>query len=168
MPELIQQYYAQERLFALINAGIGGALVVGAAALWFTTSPTSLARGMAYTLLITGVLLAVAGISYTQVVEKRSIAAETSYSTQSEAAVRQEERERIQKVLESGYTAVLAIYTVLILVGLVLLFLTSVVPVWKGVALSLMITGTLGHGIEAFSMQTQRDYLNAIGQPLTR
>lgn len=159
--ELVQNYYANERQFALFGVGMGTVLSIVGAVLWRTSATASLGTGMAYVLLIAGILQAAASFSYVVIVDRRTEDART-YQAHSENNVKAQELARMQNVLKSGYTGALVTYTTLLLIGVALVFFAINVPLWKGVALGLMIVGVIGHGIEAFSMQTNRDYKEAV------
>lgn len=162
MMEIVQQYYAAERQFALWCLGIGIALVLLSLILWRTSAAPSLASGMAYALLIAGIFQAVAGAGYIVLVNSRATEAAKTYRGQSEAEIKQQEVARMRKVLKSGYAGGLVTYTALLLLGVALVFVSDGAPRWKGVASGLLIVGGLGHCIEAFSMQANRQYLQAI------
>ncbi|THF56541.1 hypothetical protein [Pseudothauera rhizosphaerae] len=162
MMEMVQQYYANERQFALFGIGMGAVLSILAAALWRASAAASLGTGMAYVLLVAGLLQAAASFSYVMIVDRRAEDAAKTYLLQLESEVKRDELVRMQKVFSSGYTGALATYTALLFVGVALVFLAINVPIWKGVALGLMIVGVIGHGVEAFSMQANRDYKAAV------
>lgn len=162
MIELVQNYYANERQFALFGVGMGAVLSILGVVLWRASATASLGTGMAYVLLIAGILQAAASLSYVMIVDRRTEDAAKIYLVHSESETKAQELVRMQKVLKSGYTGALATYTTFLLIGVVLVFFAMNIPIWKGVALGLMIVGVIGHGIEAFSMQTNRDYKESV------
>ncbi|WP_261540454.1 hypothetical protein [Burkholderia multivorans] len=162
MMEVVQAYYANERQFALLGIGIGALLAILGAVLWRTSAVASLGTGMACVLLIAGSLQATASYTYVTMVDRRAEEAAKSYLAQTDAAIRDREVARMRKVLASGYTGALMLNTIFVLVGIGLVFFAMNVPVWKGVALGLMMIGIVGHGIEAFSMQTNRNYKESL------
>ena len=80
--------------------------------------------------------------------------------------IQQRELRRVEQVLRSGYSVALAIFTAFIATGVVLAFLSHEHPARKGIALALMIGGTLGHCTEALSMGRNRDYRDAVSAPI--
>lgn len=162
MMELILGYYAGERHTAILAMGIGAVLLLLALVLWRTSSGVSLARGMVHVFLIAGLFQVVAGFGYSMVVNKRVHEAEQSYSGHTEHDIKQQEIARMRRVIKSGYRGGLVAYTALILVGIALLLLSIDVPARKGIALALLIVGVLGHCVEAFSMQANRQYLKVV------
>ena len=162
MIEIVLQYYANERQFALVGVGIGVVLVILAAILWRTSEVASLGAGMAYFLMIAGMLQATASFSYMRLVNRRAELVAKTYVGQSEAEIKRQELVRMHRVLKSGYTGALVTYSAFLLIGAALVFIAGDVPIWKGVALALMIVGVIGHCIEAFSMQENRQYLHEV------
>ncbi len=159
MMELLQRYYGAGRQMAL---GIGIALSLLSLILLRSSAIASLARGMAYVLVIAGIFQATAGFGYTAIVTSRAADAVRMYSGYMEGDIKQQETTRMQKVLKSSFTGGFVTYTSLLLCGVILVFASHGAPTWKGVALALMIVGVLGHSIEAFSMQANHHYLDAV------
>jgi hypothetical protein len=162
MLELVQRYYATERQIAFLGAATGILLLVVAFLLWRGVAAASPFRGMAYALVMTGLLLGGSGLSYASIAGKRAPAAVAAYATQSDQQIRQQEVTRMEKVLASAYIGGLATFTAMLLIGLVLIFMASPTSPWKGVALALMLTGALGHCLEANSMYLNRQYLQTL------
>lgn len=162
MLELVQRYYATERQIALLGAATGILLLLAALLLWRGVAASSPFRGMAYALLISGLLLAGSGFSYASLAGKRAPAAMAAYAAQPEEQIRQQEVTRMEKVLASAYIGGLATFSAMLLIGLVLIFTVPATSPWKGVALALMISGVLGHCLEANSMYLNRQYLQAL------
>ncbi|MNR77820.1 hypothetical protein D3C72_85030 [compost metagenome] len=167
MMELIQRYYAAERHTAMLAIAIGLALILISLALSRTASAATLTRGMVYVFLVAGLLQSAAGLSYFVVVGKRAQEATKVYAAQAEHDIKQQESTRLERVLKSGYIGGLAMYTALLLIGLALLLLSHDAPTRKGMALALMIIGVLGHGLEAYSMQANQQYLKTVVSQIT-
>ncbi|WP_322014895.1 hypothetical protein [Paraburkholderia sp. J12] len=162
MIELMQRYYAAERHTAMGAMAVGIALMLLSLLLWKTASTGSLARGMAYVFIVAGLFQFGAGVGYSVVVKARAEEAVLFYSGHDERDIKREETARMERVIKSSFVGGLVTYTVLLLFGLALLLLSIDAPTRKGVALALMIVGVLGHCIEAFSMQENRQYLMTI------
>jgi fructose-1,6-bisphosphatase/inositol monophosphatase family enzyme len=162
MLELVQRYYATERHTAFLGTAIGVTLLLAAFLLWRGTAATSLFRGTAYALVVSGLLLTSSSLGYAVMTGKRAPVAVATYAGQSNDQIRVEEVRRMEKVLGSGYAGGLAVFTAMLLIGLVLIFTTADASPWKGVALALLITGAAGHCLEANSRSVNRQYLQAI------
>lgn len=162
MMELIRGYYAGERYTATVAMGIGAVLLLLSLFLWRSASGASLARGMVHVFVLAGLFQLAAGFGYFVVVGNRAQEAVKIYSGYSEQKIRQQETARMEGVIKSGYRGGLVAYTALIVIGLTMLLLSIDVPARKGVALALLIVGVLGHCVEAFSMQANRQYLSAV------
>lgn len=162
MIELIQRYYSGERHTALVAMVMGVGLLLVALLLWRNSAVVSLPRGLAHVFLIAGLFYSCAGFGYTFVASNRAVQATQRYSGHSESDIKQQETTRMRQVLRSSFNGGLVIHTLLILGGLGLLVLSMDVPTRKGVALALMVIGVLGHCVEAFSMQFNRQYLQAV------
>jgi vacuolar-type H+-ATPase subunit I/STV1 len=167
MMELIQRYYTAERHTAMLAIGIGVLLILMALILWPASAAASLARGMAYVFLVAGLFQTGAGLGYAVVVGNRSQEAAQVYSARVERDIKQLETARMEALVKSGYIGGLAMYTGLLLSGLVLLLLSVDAPTRKGVALALMIVGVLGCCLEAYSMRANRQYLQAVAARTT-
>lgn len=162
MLELVQRYYATERQLAFLGATAGIVLLLAAFLLWRGAATTPLFKGMAYALVVAGLLLAGSGLGYAAVTGKRAPAALAAYAGQSAEHIRQQEKTRMAKVLASGYTGGLATFTAMLLMGLVLIFMVHDASPWKGVGLALLVTGALGHCLEANSRFINQRYLQTI------
>lgn len=162
MLELVQRYYAAERQTALLGAAIGIALLLAAFVLWRGAAAASLYRGMAHALLASGLLLAGSSLGYAAIAGNRAPAAVAAYGGQSDEQIRRREVTRMEKVLASGYAGGLALFTALLLAGLILVFTAQDGSAWKGVGLALLVTGVLGHCIEANSRLVNWRYLQTI------
>lgn len=167
MMELVQRYYATERHTAMVAIGTGVVLILLSLVLWRASSAAALARGMAYVFLVAGLFQFGAGFGYSIVVSNRAQEVKEIYSSHTERDIKWQEAARMERVVKSGYIGGLVTYTVLLLVGLALLLLSIDAPTRKGVALALMIVGVLGHSVEAFSMQANRQYLKAVETQIT-
>ncbi|MRW84959.1 hypothetical protein GJ698_12800 [Pseudoduganella sp. FT26W] len=162
MLELVQRYYVSERHLAFLGGAIGIALLLGAFLLWRGAGVPALFRGMAYALAVCGLLLAGSGFGYAAMTGNKASAAAAAYAGQSDSQIRQQEVQRLEKVLATGYIGGLATFTAMLLIGLILIFTAQDSSPWKGVALALLITGALGHCIEAHSRFVNQRYLQAI------
>lgn len=162
MLELIQRYYDTERHAAMVSVAMGVALLVLAAGLCRTSTSPSLARGMAGVFLAAGLLQASAGSAYAVVASQRAQAAATLHAGAGERQIARQERDRMARVLGSGFTGGVATYTTLLLAGLALVLSFAALPTRKGLGLALMVVGSLGHCLEAFSMQANRRHLDHV------
>ncbi|MES2350957.1 MAG: hypothetical protein V4641_25580 [Pseudomonadota bacterium] len=138
MLELVQRYYTAERQLALLGAVTGMAMLLGACLLLHSAAVTSLLKGMAYALVVSGSLLASSGLGYAAMVGSRLPAAVAAYKGQSDNQIRHQEVARMENVLASGYTVGLATFTAILLMGLALIFTAQDASSWKGVALVLL------------------------------
>ncbi len=162
MIELVQRYYTAEKHSALMGLGFGLVLMVVAVVLWRTSAAATLTRGMAYALLFAGVLQAATGGGYAATVSSRVTEATSAYSGRGDDEVKAQEVTRMQGVLSSGYIGGLTAFTAMLLIGLALVFISNEVPTRKGIGLALMVVGVLGHHVEAFSMQKNRQYFEDV------
>jgi hypothetical protein len=167
MMELIQRYYVAERHTALVAIAIGVVLVLLALFLWRASPGPSIPRGMAHVFLVAALFQIGAGSVYTLTVNNRAAAAAKSYSGYSEHDIKQKETARMEHVVKTGFRNGLVIYTLLVVTGLGMLLLSLDEPGRKGVALALMVVGVLGHSVEAFSLQANRQYLHAVEAQLS-
>jgi len=160
--EHIQNYYISERNGSAMAAATGAVFLIVSFLLWRFSDAGSISKGIAYSLLGAGLFFTVAGIGVvihnnTKITETKNIKAPI------EAQLQQSEIERMEKVIASSYTIPLSMFSALLIIGLLLILITRQ-EVWKGVAIGLLITGTLGHSTEAFSMKNNNVYLMKIKQ----
>ena len=160
MIEHIQNYYISERNGSAMATTAGVIFLIISFLLWRFSDAGSISKGIAYSLLGAGLFFTVAGIAVlihnrNKITEVRSIKAPADTSLQ------QSEIKRMNKVINSSYIIPLIIFSALLIIGLLLILLTRQ-EVWKGVAIGLLITGTLGHSTEAFSMKNNNAYLTKI------
>jgi len=160
--EHIQNYYISERNGSAMAAATGVVFLIISFLLWRFSDAGSISKGIAYSLLGAGLFFTVAGIGVvihnsTKITETKNIKAPI------EAQLQQSEIERMKKVIASSYTIPLLMFSALLIIGLLLILITRQ-EVWKGVAIGLLITGTLGHSTEAFSMKNNNAYLMKIKQ----
>ena len=161
MISIIQEYYNGEKNTVITVLLIAIALVLVSLVLWKLSNAGTIPRGMAYSFLGFGLFLGATSGGYLGVVHQRISAAEEE-SLQPERELKNAEITRVEHVLRSGYVGALAIFTTLIVVGLILVFLSHEHALRKGIALGLLAAGVIGHYTEAFSMQKNRDYLGRV------
>jgi uncharacterized membrane protein len=92
---------------------------------------------------------------------QRKISEVQQLINQDNRTLQQSEIARMEKVLQSSYTASLIFATAIIVIGLILIFIHSS-QLWKGIALGLLILGTTLHVVEHFSMKKNADYKQKI------
>ncbi|MFY0252542.1 hypothetical protein ACDQ55_01175 [Chitinophaga sp. 30R24] len=156
----IHQYYLAEKGTAMIGIILGILFLVIALLLWKLSPDNPLTKGLITGLLVSGLLQLVLTGSYT-VVLSRKIAGLSQLQVQTDRVLQETEISRMKKVFASTYPMALAMDTVFIVMGLLLVFITSS-PFWKGIGLSLMALGTVAHIGEAFSMQKNAAYQQKI------
>jgi len=155
MTSLIYHYYQGERNTAVLAALLGLVLLVGAFIGLYYQGNDRFIRGLSNTLLAAALFFLVSGIGV--IVHNRRKMVETHYNTQSDRDLLHAETQRMEIVLTKGYRSALLLFTALVASGLVLV-MTNPESLWKGFALGLLITGALGHTMEAFSMQKNKAY----------
>ncbi len=156
MIEYIQQYYLSERNTALISLFLGIGLMIGMRILWKRSEAISLKRGLAYGLFGGGVFFFVTGCVYVSYcyykLDKLSL-----LKDRAEQVLYIYEKDRITRVVESGYTEGLMTFSFLAVGGLVLLVTTKSQKL-KGLALGLLLTGGAGLATELYSRKKNLDY----------
>jgi hypothetical protein len=158
MTSLIQSYYDGEKGTALTALAIATALILLSLMAWKLSSAGTIPRGMAYALLGFGIFLGASSGGYLTVVRQR-VAAVEEQPSRPERELREAEIARMEQVLRSGYVGALAVFTALVAVGLVLVFVSHEHPLRKGVALGLLAAGVIGLCTEALSMRKNCEYL---------
>src|SRR5690606_39700810 len=86
---------------------------------------------------------------------------ETKNFTNTNSELQQSEIKRMKSVLSTGYRSALILFSTLVITGLILILLNPN-NLLKGIALGLLIIGTIGHTTEVFSMQKNKVYQQKI------
>lgn len=159
MIEYIIQYYQSERNTALIATVIGILFVLSAFVLPKYFGNDKLIKGLSYAFWGASLFFLAAGISVaihnTRKTEEMKLLSQTNLELQ------QSESKRMELVIKDGYHSALILFSTLVVVGLVVVLISSN-DLWKGIGLGLLIIGTVGHSTEAFSMQKNKAYLQKI------
>jgi hypothetical protein len=163
MTELILGYYQGEKNTATV------ALVTGIAFLLFTVilffvwyKNDQLIKGLTWVFLVAGLFWTLAGvgsISYAdgKMHEVRSISSP-------DTGLRDAEIARMEKVLSTGmaYRVAMIMFSSLVVVGLAVILFNPNNLLYKGIALGMLIFGTVGHTTEVFSMRKNKAYYEAV------
>jgi hypothetical protein len=160
MNDLIRSYYLGERATALLAMSLGAFMLAGSPVLFRIAPRASVQRGMAYVLLVGGLFFALTGGGYGRVVQQRMLAHETKFHADSET--KQAEIVRMEGVLKSSYRGALVMFTTLICAGLLVGCFSKGFPARRGIAVGLIVFGSVGHTTEAISMHKNRDYLKRV------
>jgi hypothetical protein len=161
MNDLIRDYYLGERATALLAASIGIWLLIGSLVLLRIAPRVSLQRGMAYVFVVGGLFFALTGGGYSRVVQQRMVSHQTKPHTLS-SETKQVEIVRMEGVLKSSYRGALRMFTAIICAGLLLACFSKGLPVRQGIAVGLIMFGSVGHTTEAISIHKNRDYLKRV------
>lgn len=162
MVEYIHRYYQNEQINAFLSIVIGTVILLSS----FILSPffenEGLVKGLSYAFKVGGLFFLIAGVIVA--VGNRGQMTEIRNSAQTNVELHKSEIARMSLVMKSSYRSALILFSTLIFGGLVLALSVSS-DFWKGIGLGLLIVGTTGHAIEAFSMWKSKRYqqeLNSI------
>jgi len=159
MVEHIYQYYQSERNTAILAGIIGLVLLIGSFAFFQFNVSDKLIKGLTYVFLIAGLFFLIAGVLVT--IHNNSKMEETKNFTNTNSELQQSEIKRMKSVLSTGYRSALILFSTLVITGLILILLNPN-NLLKGIALGLLIIGTIGHTTEVFSMQKNKVYQQKI------
>lgn len=159
MKQYINHYFNNEKLSAMIGLVLSVVLIAVTFLLWrYPASPTP--RGAAMALFSGAVFLFIA--TTTTIIHNNSRIRETNATViTSDRALQQIEVKRMEGVLKSAYIAGLALFSVSLMTGLIMMLVVAK-PFLKGVALGLIVLGLLGVALELISMKNNRAYFEKI------
>lgn len=160
--QLVYGYFASERETALTGGVVGIICVVAAFILWARAGMAPFHRGLAYPLLIAGVLLIGACTIYASTVERRGVSLVAEYLQKSVEESLALEEARMSDVAKHGYNGAFAIFTMSIVGGAAMLFFYFGAPFRKGIACGLVVVGLMGFTLEGFSLHKNRQYLQTL------
>jgi hypothetical protein len=163
MIELILGYYQGEKNTALIALGIGILFLLLTAFLFFAHYKTDqLVKGLVWAFLVAGLFWTLAGVGATNYAGKKI--ADTQQLSHNETDLRASEVERMEKVFTTGvaYKVAMIMFSGLIVIGLIIILINPSNLILKGVALGMLIFGTVGHTTEVFSMRKNQSYYNNV------
>jgi ABC-type Mn2+/Zn2+ transport system permease subunit len=160
MNDLIRNYYLGERATALLAASLGVFLLVSSLTLFRIAPRATVQRGIAYVFLVAGLFFGLTGGGYDRVVQQRMIAHEIKAHGGSET--KEAEIVRMEGVVKSSYRGALRMFTTVLCAGLLVACFSKGSPIRQGIAVGLIVFGTMGHTTEAISMHKNREYLKRV------
>jgi len=162
MVEYIHRYYQNEQINAFLSIAIGTVILLSSFILSHFFENEGHVKGLSYAFNVGGLFFLIAGALVAA--GNRGKMSEMRNSIQTNVELHKSEIARMSLVMKSSYRSALILFSTLIVGGLVLVLSVSS-DFWKGIGLGLLIVGTTGHAIEAFSMWKSKRYqqeLNSI------
>lgn len=154
--EHIITYYSTES-----KHGFSGGLVLGivlliaAVLFWWFSNPSSISKGLSIALLVGGLILGLGGF-YTGYTAKNILPEKTTSYQHSQRQFIKKEYIKVENIHKSWWI-IRTFWTLFILIGIILIF-TTTRKFYLGIAIGLLVVGTMGHIEEIISYQHNEKY----------
>ncbi len=154
--EHIITYYNTESRLALSAGMVSGiVLLLTAISFWLFSNPNSMLKGIAVIFLMGGLIFGLGGYFAGTGAKKELPKKLELYKTDTQQFTEQETA-KVESI-HNAWTGLQLFWSAFIVLGLIALFIASK-PFWTGLALGLLIVGTLGHIEESVSKQHNEKY----------
>jgi membrane protein YdbS with pleckstrin-like domain len=152
----IATYYTTESRHGFYTSAITDIILfVLSILLFYVSQPASLLKGVAITVAI-GSLVFIVGCYLAGNSAKTSLPHKIQSFNQNTIEFIKSEHKKVEEI-DKNWTAIRIFWSVFLAVGIIIFFITSK-PIWWGVAIGLLIFGTVGHIEEAISYQHNEKY----------
>ena len=166
--EFMQRYFASEKQTALLNMSLGLAMIVAATVLRRWSVAGSFRRGVAYPMIVAGLLLSSLACAYFFTMNQRSTSIARGYTDLPVAEATSRETARLERVVNHSYTGAFWICGVLIASGVAIGSVRGLSSIRGGIAFGLELAAVLVTASEVYSKQKNTRFLTELQSGVRR